>query len=279
MIDGKRQIITIIGWKRPYYLKQVLDSILNSYGYENYDFHISIDYHPQTRDETIKVIQDFSKNIKTKVFVELQNQNIGNTGNTRRSADFAFIENNYDYMLHLEDDSIIGKDCILWTEWAINNFKDDPNCFCFCPFNSEDGRNKMSDEYKYNIKTSFKKYWFDSQGGFAITKKQYQEILDDGGFFGAAWNHEPARENRDFWKANVFISDMYAYDAPMNFYFRKNRYTISPHISRSNNIGELDGAWNPGKEWHNKHVMNSEWINSTMFEIISKSDINYTMVG
>ena len=269
-------IITIIGWNRPKYLKRVLDSVLLAYNYNKYDIHISIDYSPKTLTESTTIINDFITNIETNVIVEYQTTQLGNTGNTRRSADFAFIDNNYDYMIHLEDDTIMGKDYILWCEWANNTFGKDPNNFCNCPFIPT--ANKIGDNI-INITDptlSLKRNFFEAQGGFIINKSQYDYILSLGGFFGAGAPPKNVKSYNDY-KNRIPINDKFAFDGPMNRYFIRDKYVVSPYISRGQNIGEENGVWNPSKEWHNKNILNKLWIDSKEFITLDLQHIQYKL--
>ena len=273
-----KKIITVMGYKRPYYLKEVLDSILSADKSEEYDIYITIDNHPTTLEEHKKVINDFRNNFKTdNVIAEYHYNTLGNTGNTRKCFDYSFIDNDYDLNVHLEDDTVIGKDYLLWAEWANTNYGDDPNCFCYCAFMPESTRqsqNHLSDD----ITLSIKRHWFEAQGGFIMNKSQYQYIIDLGGFFGAG--PEPKSwDNYDDYKAKIPKNDRYAFDGPMNWFFKREKYSVTPLVSRSQNIGEIEGQFNPSKEWHNKNVLNSKWIGSEQFRDSLNDAIDYKLDG
>jgi len=273
----KNGIVTIKAWKRPYYLKQILDNIKTSYNYDNYDYYISIDYHPKTNKESLQLITEFidtTNDIDVKY--DISNISLGCAGNHKICHEYAFIKHNYDYMIHFEDDTLPGKDVFLWYEWAREKFKNDDELFAITPFMTNTGRQQRSNT---DLTTSFIYSGFECQGGFLMFRKIHNLIYKYGGVFGSHGynkaNSIPPEEFKDN-TTSIVLSGSWA--TPFNHYFRRIeglKYCLCPEVSRVNNIGDTDGVWNPSKEWHNKIVLNHNWILSDRYKDVDFSNITY----
>jgi len=268
-------IVTIKAWKRPYYLQQILDGILNAYGNDNYDYYISIDKHA-TNNASQKILTDFSNKIDANVVIKISSTQLGCAGNMKDCQEYAFIHNDYDYMIHFEDDTLPGKDVFLWYEWAREQVKDDNDLFAITPFMTNAGRQKMNNT---DLTKSFIYSGFECQGGFLIERKIHDMIYKHGGIIGihgyTKGNNIPPEEFKNNVK-HIALSGSWA--VPYNHYFRRIeglKHCFCPYVSRVNNIGDEDGVWNPSKEWHNKVVLNENWIKSKQYKNIDFNNINY----
>ena len=188
-----------------------------------------------------------------------------------------FYNNGYDLHVNLEDDSILGKDGLLWYEWANATFGSDDQCFAYCPFMPQN--TKVNDRLLLeDITMSVKRLWFEAQGGFGNNRQQYEYILSLGGLFGASFHNTPQSYGMppEEWKRNVMmIHDQGAFDGPLSFYFLRDKHTISPFISRAQNIGALEGTFNPSAEWHTREVLNKLWIDSDEYKDLDLTKIDY----
>ena len=276
-------IITLKAWKRPYYLKQVLDSIAAAPGHENYDYYISIDFHLQTNKQSLDILKKFeSDNPDLNFKYQVSSISLGCAGNMKHCQEYAFMHNDYDYMIHFEDDTIAGRDIFTWYECAREKYGNDPELFAITPFSPNNGRNGM--QSREQVTQSFKTDRFACQGGFLITRNIHTMIYRNGGIFGihgcnAKLDVTPPEQFKNH-VGRIHLSGSWA--IPYEHYFLRidgQKYTIIPKVSRSNNIGSKEGVWNPSEKWHMDNVYNKYWIESPEFSDIDCSSLVYEDVS
>jgi len=260
-------LVTIKAFKRPYYLEKVLDSIVHSIDSNKQKYMISLDFHPLTQDESTKLIEKYKKDIDIELIKQVGPT--GCAGNMRFCFNYSFRINDYDAMIHIEDDTPVGKDLFLWSDWAINYMKD-KDLFAASFFTR-----KISDGERTGDPTiNLLKEHFDCGGGFCITRKQWEYIVglkEIFGIVGPASLEAPPEE----WYYRQQITDDGSWAWPFNRYYRRGKSCLYPYINRTNNIGDKEGRFNPGEDWHRKNIYVENWIESDYYKDIDLSKLNY----
>jgi hypothetical protein len=255
------KVITMAAWRRPDYFKKVLDGIVNNPEHEEYGIIISIDggYPEETKEmRNICLSHKLSKQIR----VHISNTNLGCAANTYMCTMLGFMES--DYVIHLEDDTVPGKDFLRYMEWAGEEFKDNKEIFSVNAFNRLEPSTQLEDKdflYKVESRKLF------TCIGWAIWRRIWEEM--ETKWFGIHWSQEVYRkginvdtidaakeipEGEEFLKY-IIKADNGSWCWPMNKYWRKGRKEIYPVISRVQNIGfDNRGTWSPGGDFHiSKH--------------------------
>ena len=101
------KIITLAAWRRPDYFSQVVKSLENAEGIENYLILVSIDGgYPQRQTEMVAILRESKLNYETFV----HEQNLGCAGNTGFILKKGFAR--ADRVIHFEDDTVLHPDCL-----------------------------------------------------------------------------------------------------------------------------------------------------------------------
>ena len=268
--------VTIKAWCRPDMLDKTLVSITKAYNYKDRDYIISLDNHEGTREEMIEAVKKF-KDTGATVKVFYHPKNLGCAGNMRFCFNKAFIDTNYDYMFHLEEDTIVGRDVFNYIDWSMNLTKDDDKIFVVSPFTRK-AQQEWYPEIEDDICKSFKHDHFECGGGWAMHRVTYEEdIKARGDVFGAVGACNTDIPDPDKWKETITVTDKGSWAWPFNKYFKRDKYSISPMVSRSNNIGDEKGVFNPNKKWHHENVWDDRWIESERFKANEVKDLVYLL--
>lgn len=123
--------LTVVGWRRPEYLRAVLISLKHCVGIENYKVWVILD-HGHT--ETLEVAVEESLDDWT---VMPSDRRLGCNGITRQACELGFSYS--DYHVHLEDDCLPARDCLSWFEWA-RRFGGDQSVFTVSAYSKQIGR-------------------------------------------------------------------------------------------------------------------------------------------
>ena len=233
-------IITIKNWIRPYYYKKVLDSLIKARC--NTKILNIVDMSGGQFDIFQSMDKDCELDIET-----IRGERSGCAGNTWTAFQEGFSRD--DFVVHLEDDTIVSPDFLLFMEWCYKKFKDREDIYIFSGYNFTD--KIMSDDYidKAIIRKPFKTFlaW-----GW---QRRYWEEIDN--WFGITWKGfvEPRNipEGNDFLKL-VDKSDEGSWGWPLLKYWSKGRKEVVPIISRCQNIGIKNGRFNPTVEYFKKYV-------------------------
>ena len=280
-------IINIKAWSRPIMLKETLQKLSECYNIKNYNIIISIDG-PNTPYKISNFEAAINKsNIKENsksVDIIYHDKNIGCAGNMK----FCFIESfknkNVNYMIHLEDDTIPGKDFLLFMEAGYNYMKEDEDIFAICPFI------RKTHLTEHNIKVSlendidkiFYRNNFEPGGGFGMNRNQWNKIEKDRGVFGVIG--ECGNDLRgDEWLENLKrkggkITDKGSWAWPFRQMYLNNKKVIFPKISRTQNIGDVQGLFNPGITWHKTKIFNPKWVENEYYKDFDFKTINYQLL-
>lgn len=154
------------------------------------------------------------------------------------------------FHIHLEDDTIPGKDFLQYCEWANRKFEKDQEIFSVSGYvNSNNKMKNCWDVKTDNINLTGKRKHF-TPWGWGIWRDRWQEVK-------AGWDFG---YNNGGWDVNMANN------------LRKDRYEIYPKISRIQNIGALNGVHVKDAEWHNRNHYNEYWI-----ETIGKYSNDYSL--
>lgn len=256
-------------YNRPYYLKKVLNSLEKVVGIEDYKIMISVDFHKATRMDTKRVISEFkyADNIITKFHIN----KLGCAGNMKYCFDYAFEENDYDYMIHLEDDTPVAPDWLRWMLWAGEWSKDRDNIFAICPFTR---KSSGSGDKRHTIEASTLKHGFDCAGGFGMHKSQWEYMKSLGGMFGIV-GPAATKAPPDEWKAMQTITWDGSWAWPFRRFFCRDKLNLFCLINRANNIGAKEGRFNPGEQWHKDNIYVERWAAADEFKDMDWNTLEY----
>ena len=257
--------ISISLFNRPDYTKEVLDALEKCTGVEEYKIFIKCEKlsHPKV-EETIKVAQEFNHNNKSVIINE---RRLGCSLNIWSCLDTAFSETDTDFHIHFEDDTVPSRDCLKYFEWANNYYRENKDvgvltCYSKTLFV---GNQSKSDKMKNAVKTI---RWF-SPWGWGLWRETWENVLKEELF------------NR-ITKSKKYLS----WDGHTNNILKdKNLLMGLPILSRSQNIGALNGVHCPGPEFHKKRQWTTLFVDDLgiyeeeFYEITEPNLIQYTQAN
>ena len=218
-------------YNRPEYTKQLLNHLNMCYDVENYKITICCE---PVNEEVISLAKNFRPD-QTEVVVNPRK--LGCNTNIFQCLAIGF--NKSDYHIHLEDDTIPGKDALLYFDWCRKYSLDDNIMNISGYVNSFASKEKYYFEKNYEISKVKKRSWF-VPWGWATWKDRFQDMKQKWDFIG----------KRGSW------------DVTMNTIIRDGKSEIFPLVSRIQNIGGEMGTHVPNVEWHKLHHYNEHWIDS-----------------
>lgn len=272
-------VICIKAWNRLGMLNKTLTKLSECVNIEKYNIIITIDG-PNNSKKIKKFNDTIGNNNITKVNKNIQLHyhptNIGCAGNMR----FCFVESfkNYDFMIHLEDDSVPGKDLLLFMEWAYEYTKNKENILAICPFLRKKKYKKLHNKVSlendlYEVSAH---NMFDPAGGFGISKNQWLQIKKDKGIFGVIGECGNKLRGKK-WLNNLInkggsITDKGSWAWPFMRYYIENKEVLFPKINRSQNIGDKEGLFNPSAQWHKNTIHNNSWVGNEFYKDYSLNE-------
>lgn len=223
--------LTISLYNRPKYTSILLENLNQCFGIE--DYHITICCDPGSKE-----VEKLAKNFRpSQTDVIVNNRRMGCNTNIYQSLAIGFSKN--DYHIHFEDDTIPGKDCLKFFEWAKEKYSSNVDIFTICGYVTSDNPTEHHYPKNSNIDKVDKRSWF-TPWGWATWKDRFEEMEK-------VW---------DFQGRNG------SWDATINHIARKNRFEIFPTVARIQNIGAEMGTHVPNAEWHKVNHYNDYWIES-----------------
>tara|TARA_R110002012_G_scaffold134072_1_gene287321 strand:- start:16378 stop:17202 length:825 start_codon:yes stop_codon:yes gene_type:complete len=261
-----KKIITIAGWRRPQYFKEVIDSLMIADGIDEYKLLVSLDggYHREQK-KMVKIL----RNSNLDYDVTIHNKNLGCAENTRYILNKGF--NQFDKVIHLEDDTVIHPQALTWFEHNLDYYEHNLKIFSISGYtngkmneSSLDGN--WTEPHVVGIRS-----WF-SCWGWATWKRVWDEIKDS--WFGIEWKdgigvtHEGRQSRGEDFLQYITKNNKGSWGIPMNHYWRNERYEISPHTSFIQNIGVENSTWATEEvhkykqftDWFKPNIIiNSEW--------------------
>ena len=223
--------LSISLYNRPDYTKILLGHLNECFGIDDYDITICCDPGSKEVEKLAKAFRPSQTN------VVVNNRRYGCNTNIYQSLAIGFSKS--DYHIHFEDDTIPGKDCLKYFEWAKSKYKDDSNIFTVSGYVNSDNKMECYYEKNNNVKQVSRRCWF-TPWGWATWKDRFDEME-------SVW---------DFQGTNG------SWDVTINGSARKGRWEIIPTVARTQNIGAEMGTHVPNPEWHKSNHMNEWWIES-----------------
>lgn len=257
-------VITIKAFRRPFYLSRLLAS-MEKCGIGDRKIFLSIDKHGKDTDLMFKVYKQSS--LKNQIILDIHDK-YGCAGNMKHCFEWAFKDNKYDEMIHLEEDVIIAGDYFKWMNWALDYMNKNNNIFAVCP-----AIRKCNGGSTGELTDNIISKNFECCGGFGINRREWDYIESLGGIFGVIGrisNWPPEK-----WKNVMKINKDGSWAWPFRCYFLRDKKCLSPCISRANNIGEENGRFNISKDWHNKMIFDDNWIGSEIYNNVDLSNLTY----
>jgi hypothetical protein len=254
--------ISISLFNRPNYTKQVLNALEKCTGVEEY--HIFIRAEPgesQEVKDTISIAHEFSHPNKRLI---VNTKKLGCGINIWSCLDFAFSETNTDFHIHFEDDIVPSRDCLKYFEWTNQYYKNNNDVAVLTCY-SKISNTVISDEIKNAVKTI---RWF-IPWGWGLWRDTWEKTLKTELF------------NR-ITQSKTYLS----WDGHTNNILKdKNLLMGLPILSRSQNIGALNGVHCPGEEFHKKRQWTELFVDDLgiyeeeFYEITAPNLIQYTQAN
>lgn len=221
------KVITMTVFRRPHYLKQVLDALSCCVGIKEYTIVISIDPAP---DPSVK---DIIRAMLTKIcfckcIYSFNATRLGMNKNTHKALDSGFGLSNF--IVHLDDDVLLGPDALQYYEYCDRKYRNDIKVFSVTGTNNN--KCELADDY---TKIS-RRQWFTSWG-WGTWRDRWTEV----GGANYSWG-----------------TDKRSWDSYLNRITRRERYEIYPLLARSKTIGEV-GENTPSVNFFNKYCLISSW--------------------
>lgn len=120
-----RKVISMTGWKRLDYTKQVIDSLKSCIGFEDYTLLPTIE---PGYPEVVKVFEGLPN-----CNLIVNDQRLGCAANTLKALQRGFDIS--DFVIHMEDDTVPGIDSLKYFEYIYKTYKDDKEIFTATAYN------------------------------------------------------------------------------------------------------------------------------------------------
>jgi len=264
-----KKIITMTAWRRAHYFKEVIQSIENAEGYEQYELIVSIDGGYSEQQMFMKEILEQSS-IDYELHIHEENKGCAwNTGFVVKKG-YSKAER----IIHIEDDTILHPDALKWFEFNLDKYEDNPLIWSISAWNL--GNDTLLGEWTEIELVGIRQRF--TCGAWAMWKSRYEEIQT---WFGTELIIEKRNEFKELHIKNeitadnfldyVYFTDKGSWGYPMNLFWRGNRYEIAPHVSMNQNIGREYGSFNSPALYDLRQNSNS-W---RPFERVSDFDTDF----
>lgn len=253
-----KKIITMTAWRRAHYFKEVIQSIENAEGYEEYELIVSIDGGYSEQQEIMKEVLE---QCSIPYELHIHEENNGCAWNTGFVVKKGF--NKAERIIHIEDDTILHPYALHWFESNLDKYEDNPLIWSISAWNL--GNDTLVGEWTeidlVGIRQKF------TCGAWAMWKSRYDEIQT---WFGIVLKEEKRESFYELVHASkkvevtgdnfldyVDLTDKGSWGYPMDYYWRGNRYEIAPHVSMNQNIGREYGSFNTPAHYDLRQNSNS----------------------
>lgn len=234
------KVITMTASHRPEYTARVVDSLSHCYGISNYKLIVHV-------EPVLQSVIDIFKNIKfCPVELHINERRLGHTLNAYRSLSRGFEES--DYVIRIEDDTLLAKDFLKFHEFCYEKFKDEKeNIFSICAGHYHEPDNIYSQE---QLSSALLKASFSNQGWATWANRWFEP----GGC------HEVWEEPETITPTHYILNYKHrGWDWMIEEKHRRGRREVIPTISRVKNIGALNGVHTISPEHHEKHIKVKNW--------------------
>ena len=241
---------------RPEYTARVIDSLSHCHGISNYKLIIHVE---PISDSVINIF----KNIKfCDVELHINERRLGHTLNAYRSLSRGFEES--DYVIRIEDDTLLAKDFLKFHEFCSQKFKDDKdNVFSICAGHYHNPDDSYSQEQLNEI---LFRSGFSNQGWATWSDRWFEE----GGC------HEIWEEPETITDSHYILNYKYrGWDWLIEEKHRRERKEVIPTISRVKNIGIFYGVHSISPDYHKQHLEVKNWAE----DFNPTEDLEYTIIN
>lgn len=234
------KIITMTASHRPEYTRQVIDSLSLCYNAHLYKLVVFVE---PISNEVINIF----KNIHfCEVELNINETRLGHTLNAHKSLNRGFELS--DYVIRIEDDTLLAKDFLKFHEFCSKKFKDLKD-FIFsvsAGHYSEPNKTYTSREInKFTVRSAF------SNQGWATWSDRWFE--PEGA--SEVWENPEIISNQHY-KVNYKYG---GWDGLLERTHRKDRSEVVSVIPRVKNIGALNGVHYVTPEHHKENIEVSDW--------------------
>lgn len=216
------KVITMSLYRRLDYTQQVLEALSKCDGIDEYQVFIHCEPGYPRVVEAARMSAIPNKEIV------VNHKQLGCTLNINTALHHGFEHS--DYVIHVEDDILFAKDALRYFEWANQKFKYDPFVFTVGGYHKE----VVSPDKFYTYR---RERWF-TPWGWATWRDRYEFI-----------NHI----------ISLNSTETMSWDEITNKCARGDRVQVIPLLSRTQNIGAVNGTYCPGPEWHRENQFNEFW--------------------
>ena len=223
--------LTISLYNRLQYTERLFQYLDECYGIQDYEINICC-------EPGHKPIEDLARNFRpSQTHVTVNPRRYGCNTNIFQCLAIGFSKN--DYHIHFEDDTIPGKDCLQYFEWAREKYKNDKTVFTISAYVNSDNKTEHYYPPSENILLVEKRNWF-TPWGWATWKDRFEDMAKVWDFAGVKGS----------------------WDTAINHIARNDRNEVFPAVARTQNIGADLGTHVPNAEWHKNNHLNQWWIES-----------------
>jgi hypothetical protein len=223
--------ITISLYNRPDYTKILFDHLNRCDGIEEYATVICCE---PVNDEVIEIAKKFRPE---KSYLIINNKKLGCNWNIFQCLNIGFDNSNFH--IHLEDDTIPGKDFLRYCEWGKTEYENNLDIFCISGYVNVNNHTEHYFPRSDDINLICRRNWFTPWGW-------------------ASW-----KDRWDAVKVNLFNKlkrqPSFSWDCHLHNLIRE-KYEIFPAVSRIQNIGANNGTYVPNATWHKNNQYNEFWI-------------------
>jgi hypothetical protein len=252
-------LVTIKAWRRPSMLEKVLNGLVSCIGIDRYNVMLSIDKNNLDTKIFDQLVENSGiSSVCKSIDVVYQDISLGCAGNMKYCFEYTF-QRHYEYMIHLEDDTVPFGDYLNLADYFFGLMQNDPELLLgYMRLPGTDVRKDTIFSDPSNLHLCIKRDWMAPCGGFVINRDRYFNILDQHSkLFG---------RGHDTW-ARYF-----------NLKYRGESLFVLPLISRAQNIGDVGGAFNLNAQWHAEKIHSHHWVGSNSYKDVDFNSIDYELI-
>jgi len=224
----KNTCVVITLCNRPAYTRKVLGALAMCDGIDS--FPVALLCEP-VNQEVIDVATQFTQLPGIKAWAMVGQTRVGCNVNTYAALASGF--DHHDRVIALEDDTVPGRDFLLFADWALDTYERDESVFSVCGYQ----RTPLAEiGYRNAV---IREAWF-TPWGWATWRDRWDSVRD-------TW---PSDDKQVSW------------DTVIDKLTRRDRTEVRPLLARIQNIGAEGGAHVPDAAWHAEHHLNRHWIES-----------------
>lgn len=225
--------LSITLYNRPKYTQIILDHLDLCYNIDKYNIFI---YCEPNNKEVIELAKNFRPQ---QTQVTINPTKFGCNKNIYQALNYGLSIN--DFHIHLEDDTVPGKDFLVYCEWCREYYKDADEIFSVSGYVNSNNSIEQFIEKNIEFNSVMIRNWF-TPWGWGTWKNRWLSVSD---FI------------TPFLNTSTISWDLILHRSI------KNKKECFPMVSRIQNIGAENGSFCPGSSWHLKNQYNEYWIETT----------------